>query len=151
MKKFQFSLETILGYRQQVLEAKQQEYAVAQGIALEQQQHVFDLEDEYYDFNDAFTMKRAKGMSMMDAMTSEGCLRALETSIKKQKEELKKLELIAEKKRQDMILAKQDTSSAEKLREKKLEDYNKQAAKAEEALIDELVASTWSVNRQSVS
>ena len=40
-----------------------------------------------------------------------------------------------------MVDAKIDTSSIEKLKEHKLEDYNKAVQKAEENLIDEFVSS----------
>ena len=53
-------------------------------------------------------------------------------------EELRRQE---EAKRQEVVDAKIDTSSIEKLREHKLEDYNKAVQKAEENLIDEFVSS----------
>ncbi len=147
LKKFQFSLETMLGYRQQVLEAKQQDYAMAQGQAQEQEDVVRSLEAEYDDFDAEFTQKKIQGMAVIEAMTSESCLRALELDIKKQYVTLRKLEAVAEEKRQEMIQAKQDASSAEKLKEKKLEAYNKEVAKSEEAFIDEMVAASWAMNR----
>lgn len=149
MKKFQFSLETMLGYQLQVLEAKQQEYATAQGFALQQEAVVKALESEYVTFDDEFNRMKLEGMTIIDALTRESCLLALEREIKKEAVKLKKLEATAEERRQEMILAKQDTSSAEKLRERKLEDYNKAVTKNEEAMIDEMVAATWSMNRES--
>ena len=53
-------------------------------------------------------------------------------------EELRKKE---DAKRQEVVNAKIDTSSIEKLKEKKLELYNKEVAKSEEVLIDEFVSS----------
>lgn len=44
-----------------------------------------------------------------------------------------------------MIAARQDTSSLEKLREKKLESYEKELQRQEELWIDELVANTRAV------
>lgn len=137
----------MLGYKQQVLEALQQEYAVAQGVVVEQERVVGALNQEYQNFNDDFCQQKENGMTMIDAMRFESGLRALEMDIKKQVILLKRLEVVAEAKRQEMILAKQDTSSAEKLREKKLDEYNKAAQKSEEAMIDELVAATWALNR----
>lgn len=140
-----------MGYRQQVLEAKQQAYSEAQGRAMEQEQVVFDLEDEYREFDDGFSLKKASGMTVVEAMGCENCLRTLETSIKNQRIELKRLQLEAEQKRQEMISAKQDASSTEKLREKKLELYKHEQTKAEEAIIDELVAASWSMSRQKAN
>ena len=45
-----------------------------------------------------------------------------------------------EEKRAQMIEAKKETASLEKLREQKLDAYNKAVQKSEEAMIDELVS-----------
>lgn len=141
----------MLEYKKQVLESLQQEYATAQGAVIDQENRILALNQEYSGYDDEFSRKKQEGMSVIDAMTSEGCLRAMEIDMKRQDAVLKKLEKTAEEKRQEMIVAKQETSSAEKLREKKLEAYKKEVEKSEEAMIDELVASNWSMNRQSVS
>ena len=56
-----------------------------------------------------------------------------------QLEELRKKE---EAKRQEVVDAKIDTSSIEKLKEKKLEAYHKEEAKSEELFIEEFISST---------
>lgn len=48
-----------------------------------------------------------------------------------------------------MVEAKKDTSSIEKLREKKLEVYNKAVQKSEENLIDEFVTTKRIMEAQS--
>ena len=45
--------------------------------------------------------------------------------------------------------AKKETSSIEKLREKKLEGYNKAVQKSEEAMIDEFVMTRRAMEAQS--
>lgn len=147
LKKFQFSLETMLVYKQQMLESLQQEYATAQGFVVEQERVIQTIEDEYDTYNEEFRVQKETGMNMIDAMRFEGGLRALEMDLKKQMVVLKKLEAKAEEKRMEMIQAKQETSSAEKLKEKKLESYNQVIQKNEEAMIDELVAAKWSLSR----
>lgn len=147
LKKFQFSLETMLVYKQQMLESLQQEYATAQGFVVEQERVIQTIEDEYDTYNEEFRIQKETGMNMIDAMRFEGGLRALEMDLKKQMVVLKKLEAKAEEKRMEMIQAKQETSSAEKLKEKKLESYNQVIQKNEEAMIDELVAAKWSLSR----
>ena len=54
-------------------------------------------------------------------------------------EELRRQE---EAKRLEGVAAKQDTSYIEKLKEKKLDSYNKAVQKSEEAMIDEFVSTT---------
>lgn len=138
----------MLTYKKQVLEVLQQEYAMAQGAVVDQENVIVQLEAEYVSYDAEFTEKKEQGMNIVEAIRSEGCLRALEIEMKKQVAVLVKLEAVAEAKRQEMIAAKQETSSAEKLREKKLEDYNKNVQKMEEAMIDELVAGTWAMKRE---
>ena len=47
-----------------------------------------------------------------------------------------------EKKREEVVEAKKETSSIEKLKERKLEDYNKAVLKSDEQFIEEFVSST---------
>mgnify|MGYP000105610435 FL=1 len=52
---------------------------------------------------------------------------------------LREYEAAAEEKRRQVVAARQDTASLEKLKDKKWEDYQKQVQKGEELLIEELV------------
>ena len=54
-----------------------------------------------------------------------------------------------EAKRAQVVEAKKETASIEKLREKKLESYNKAMQKSEEAMIDELVSTKRVMAAQS--
>ena len=65
----------------------------------------------------------------------------LEQDIQRETDKLEELRRKEEKKRQEVVDAKIDTSSIEKLKEHKLEDYNKAVQKDEEKLIDEFVSS----------
>ena len=74
-------------------------------------------------------------------MVYQNGLRVLERDIQRETDRLEELRKKEEKKRQEVVDAKIDTSSIEKLREKKLDLYNKEVAKGEEVLIDEFVSS----------
>ena len=60
-----------------------------------------------------------------------------------------KLRKQEEAKRAEVVEAKKETSSIEKLREKKLENYNKAIQKSEEAMIDEFVTTKRIMEAQS--
>ena len=62
---------------------------------------------------------------------------------------LEQLRQEEERKRAQVVAAKQDTSSLEKLKEKKLDSYNKAVQKSEEAMIDEFVSMTRAMAAQS--
>ena len=55
---------------------------------------------------------------------------------------LEELRAQEEAKREQVVEAKKETSSIEKLKEKKLEAYHKEEAKSEELFIEEFVSST---------
>ena len=142
MKKFQFSLDTVLRYKLQVLESLQNEYAVAAQRVREQEALLRQTEGRYRDLNQEFREAAAEGITIADAMGYESGLRVLEKEIQAQEKRLRQLQDEAEEKRLKMVAARQETASLEKLRDHKLEDYQKMLQKQEEQFIDELVSTT---------
>ena len=63
MKRFRFGLDGVLGYRQQVLEGEQNEYAKALQRVREQQDRVEDAQARYQGLNQRFREKAAAGMT----------------------------------------------------------------------------------------
>lgn len=142
MKKFQFSLETVLRYKEQVLESLQNEYAAAAQRVREQEALLRHTEGRYRDLNQEFRTAAEEGITIADAMGYETGLRVLEKEIQAQEKRLRQLQEEAEEKRLKMVAARQETASLEKLRDHKLEDYQKMVQKQEEQFIDELVSTT---------
>ena len=140
MKKFQFSLETVLGYKQQVLSAHQTEHAAILAQLRAQEEVLLALEEQYRQTDSAYLQEKLEGISIGDAMGYERYLRLTEQHIQLELRQLERIQRQEEEKRGQVVLAKQDTSSLEKLREKKLDSYNKAVQKGEEAMIDELVS-----------
>ena len=141
MKKFKFSLDSVLSYKQQVLDALKGEHAAILAQVREQEAVLEAVWQEYRDCNSEFSQRKAEGMTIADAMFYENGLRALEAEIQRETDKLAELQKKEEAKRQEVVDAKIDTSSIEKLKEHKLEDYHKTVQKAEENLIDEFVSS----------
>ena len=81
-------------------------------------------------------------MPVTEALMYQNALRAAELEIQRETKRLEELEAVAEKRREAMVEAKKETSSIEKLKEKKLEAYHKEEAKSEELFIEEFVSST---------
>ena len=142
MKKFRFSLETVLDYKQQVLDALQAEHGAILARVQAQEQVLEDLEQQHRDLDAEFTQRKLEGITILDAMQYEQYLRATERQIEEAVEILKQLQAEAEAKRLEVVEAKKDTSSIEKLREKKLDSYNKAVQKSEELIIEEFVTTT---------
>ena len=141
MKKFKFSLDSVLSYKQQVLDALKGEHAVILAQVREQEAVLEAVWQEYRDCNEEFRQRKAEGITITDAMFYQNGLRVLERDIQRETDKLEELKKQEEAKRQEVVDAKIDTSSIEKLKEHKLEDYNKAVQKAEENLIDEFVSS----------
>ena len=139
MKKFRFSLETVLEYKEQVLDALQKEHGIIMAQVKEQEEYLEGLEMDYRDMDAEFCQRKIEGMAILDAMRYEQYLRAMERQIQQAVLRLEELRRQEEAKRLEVVAAKQDTSSIEKLKDKKLDSYNKAVQKSEEAMIDEFV------------
>lgn len=141
MKKFKFSLDSVLSYKEQVLEALQGEHAVILAEVRSQEEVLEAAWQEYRDCDAEYSQRKAEGMTISDALVYQNGLRVLERNIQRETDKLEELRKKEEAKRQEVVDAKIDTSSIEKLKEKKLDLYNKEVTKSEEVLIDEFVSS----------
>ena len=139
MKKFQFSLETVLDYKQQVLTSLQSEHGAILLRVRQQEEVLEQTEHAHRELNEEFTRRRAEGISIKDALMLESGLRVLERDIDREAQKLLALQKQEEKKRDEVIEAKKETSSLEMLRDKKLEQYRKEEAKQDELFIEEIV------------
>ena len=141
MKKFKFALDSVLSYKEQVLESLQGEHAAILAQVREQEEVLEAVWQDYRDCNEEYRQRKTEGLSIVDAMLYQNGLRALEAEIQQETQRLEELKKQEEAKRQEVVDAKIDTSSIEKLKDKKRELYNKEVAKNEELLIDEFVSS----------
>ena len=81
MKKFRFSLETVLEYKEQVLDALQKEHGIIMAQVKEQEEYLEGLEMDYRDMDAEFCQRKIEGMAILDAMRYEQYLRAMERQI----------------------------------------------------------------------
>ena len=149
MKKFRFSLETVLDYKQQVLENLQAEHGAILAQVRQQEELIERLEADYRALSGEFNQRKAEGITILEAMKYEQYLRSSERQLEEAYEHLRSLRMEEEKKRSEVVEAKKETSTIEKLKEKKLEAYNKAVQKSEEALIDEFVTTKRVMEAQS--
>lgn len=141
MKKFQFSLDTVLSYKQQILDVLQGEYARIQGEVRTQETRLELLWEDYRRYAGEYRERCAQGITAMEIMGYQSALRGREHELQRETQVLDQLKKKEEDKRAEVVSAKQDTSSIEKLREKKLDSYNAAIAKSEEQRIEEFVSS----------
>ena len=142
MKKFKFALDTVLSYKQQALDALRGEHAAILAKVHAQEDVVGTLEQRYCDYNDEYRQRAEEGLPITDVLMYQSGLRAIEMEIQRETLRLEALREAEEKKREEVVEAKKETSSIEKLKERKLEDYNKAVLKSDEQFIEEFVSST---------
>ena len=141
MKKFKFSLSTVLSYKQQVLDALQAEHAAVIAEVHAQEKKIQQLQDEYNAFAEEYRRRCQEGMDIREAVGHQAKLRARERELEQENLLLQQVRKKEEAKRAEVVEAKKETSSLEKLRDKKRTEYNAAMAKDEEKFIDEFISS----------
>ena len=142
MKKFRFSLEKVLDYKNQALDALRAEHGAILAQVRAQEQLIEDLETEHRQADDDFTQRKLEGINVLDAMSFEQYLRSLERKLQEEYRKLDRLRRREEDKRAQVVEARKETATIEKLKEHKLEDYRKAEQKDEELRIEEFVSTT---------
>lgn len=140
MKKFKFALDTVLSYKQQVLDALQGEHSEILARVRAQEEVLAGLWAQYRDYNREYQERAQEGLPLTDALMYQNGLRAAELEIQRETQRLERLRVQEERKREEVVEAKKETSSIEKLKEKRLEAYHKAEAKREEQFIDEFIS-----------
>ena len=147
MKKFFFSLDTVLNYKEQVLDGLKAEHARILAKVRECEAAIERMEEEHHRCVLEFRECRMNGMKVSDIHTYENYLEALGVRIRKKYEELAKLKEKEEAKRNEVVEAKKETSSIDKLKEKKFKEYESEVQKEEERFIEEFVATKKAMAR----
>ena len=142
MKKFRFSLETVLDYKNQALDALRAEHGAILAQVRAQERVIADLEAEHREADEDFTQRKLEGINVLDALSFEQYLRALERKLQAEYYKLEELRRREERKRDQVVEARKETATIEKLKEHKLEDYRKAEQKDEEQRIEEFVSTT---------
>lgn len=140
LKKFSFPLDTVLGYKSEILENLRNEHGRILAAILKQEEYIESIKEKYRVTNYNFNEKKMNGITIVEASSYEVYLRSIELEIKRENRKLLELNQQEEKKREEVVEAKKETSSIEKLKEKKLEIHNKEIQKSEELFIEEFVA-----------
>ncbi len=139
MKKFQFQLDTVLRYKLQVLDTRLAEHGAVMAQVNRQEEALGQAQDNLWSCEEEYRQKQAEGMTVLEAMKYQTGIEVLEKVRRREEEKLRRLQQLEEEKRARVVEAKQETSSLERLKELKLEEYNSAVAKEEEKLIDDLV------------
>ena len=139
MKKFFFPLDKVLDYKEQVLDGLKAEHARILMKVRECERAIEELEQLHRDCTAEFRKNKLNGIKISEIDTYENYLEALGVKIRIKQDQLEKLKLREEAKRNEVVEAKKETSTLDKLKEKKREEYDKEVQKEEERFIEEFV------------
>lgn len=140
MKKFKFSLNSVLSYKEQCLESLQNEHAVILARVRSVEDGIKAMEQAYREYDEDYQHRCSMGIAITDARFCESHLRAMENDLRMEYQRLAEVREQAEQKRIEVVAAKQDTASIEKLKAKKEFAYQKAAAKDAEIFVEEFVS-----------
>ncbi|GFI08139.1 hypothetical protein IMSAGC007_00583 [Lachnospiraceae bacterium] len=147
MKKFYFALDTVLNYKEQVLENLQAEHAQIIAERVECERGIEALEQEQRECMAQMEEKKTFGISITDMQTYDRFLTSLRKKIERERERLAEILLREERKRGQVVEARKETASITKLKDKKRAQYDKEVQKADEQFIDEFVSNKRAVAR----
>ena len=147
MKRFKYSLETVLDYKNQVLDNLKQEHAEITRSVNERREELHHLERTMDDYQTEFDETKSAGVPIESFRLYNICIERMGKIIEEEKEHLVFLEEKQEKKKIEVVEAKVDTSKFEKLKGKKLQEYRKAELKEEEAFAEETAVRMMSAER----
>ena len=140
MKRFQFQLEPVLNFKQQGLDALMVELSAIQASVAAQENKRSAAYQTLADYDAESVRKNAEGVSILEALERQSCQQVLARRARNEDDELARLRGEAEKKRAEIVEARKETHSLERLREVRQSEFNAALAKAEEKELDDLTA-----------
>lgn len=148
MKKFKFSLETVLNYKEQNENNLRAEHAAALQQVAKQEKIIEEIRQKQKQTADELNEKRSSGFNVLQIQTFEKYLNYLKGELKKELQVLDILKKKEEERRAALIAARTETKSISKLKEKRLTEYKKAEAKQEELDIEEFISRKESLTTQ---
>lgn len=145
MKKFSFPLDTVLNYKDQILDNLKSEHALILAQVSQQEQKILTLSDKRGAACTRFREETHCGMTVSAMREYESYITYMQQRILYEEGALIKLKKKEEHKRNEVVEARKEKTSIEKLKEKKLAQYNKEVLRSEELFIEEFVSNTMSV------
>lgn len=139
MKRFEFSLNKLMGYKKQVLDREKNSLAHLRMQQQQMQDEKEQLEAKLKKSADEFRELSSKGISVMQITMFKGYHQSLRMQIADLRLAIEEMEKKVQKQLGVVIDATKEVSSLEKLEEKQLEEYKAKVAKAEEQFISEYV------------
>jgi flagellar export protein FliJ len=139
VKRFQFTLDKLKSYREQLLEREKNALAVMRLERVRFEDEKKAAEIELAESSENFKRKTAAGVSVSEFLTHKNHHYALGGRIVEKQKAIEEAERRIEKQLRKVVEATADVRTLEKLEEHQLEEYTAKAAKEDELFIAEFV------------
>jgi flagellar FliJ protein len=136
MRRFVFSLQKVLEYRQRLEEQAIRAFAEAQAQLMHEQAVLHKLLIEREEC--LRRSHRCQHLSVELLAVEQTYLSALEERIARQRQRVAEAEKVLEEKRQALIEAQRERKTLERLREKQYEEWRQEWLRTEQKALDEL-------------
>ena len=140
MKVFEFPLDKVLNYKEQIENNLKSEHAqIIKSIA--------DKDKEKQELLGVYAQKARQreqqlesGLNAASFQMYDRYFQRIITEVEEKQDVIERLRTREESKRKEVIHARMETASIEKLKEKKLQEYEQAVQKSEEQMIEEFVS-----------
>ena len=152
MKRFKYSLENVLHYKEQILDSFKAEHGTLLAQIRNKEAEIQELENKLVSAQNKMDDLKKQDVQIKDICLYGMYISEMEDQIRKKQEQLQFLQQQEEKKKEQVIAAKIDTSRYEKLKDRRQSEYEKAAKKAQELFIEEFASRTarYSQNREVI-
>ncbi|MDL2232230.1 flagellar FliJ family protein [Ruminococcaceae bacterium OttesenSCG-928-L11] len=149
-KKFKFSLQKLLNYKEQLFEAERNILAEMNALLLSMQSELAGLYREHKEKSAAYLEQAVQGMTSLDMMMHKNYLLSVEEDIRNKIRQIELQQDAIDKQMDKVKEAKMEISSMEKLKEKKYKEYMYKDSKAQEQFIEEFVSTKRAMSGDSL-
>lgn len=140
MKKFQYSLQTVLDYKEQMLDSVREEYARCQKQVQDKKLEIEEKKRHRSQILREFDEVKIRGAAADVYLMYSAMIDQIDDQIRFATEELEHLEKKAEKKKAELVDAKIDVSRFDQLKGRRIVEYNRAEQKEQETFIEEFVS-----------
>lgn len=139
MKKFAFSLEKVLSFKQQTLDVKRNELAALKMKLQTIEEQIKELNDKFDTENSRMAEQMKIGITANTVLIYKTYLSGITDKMKNLQTAHNQLSAVIEQKETDLIAIKSEISGLEKLKEKQWAEYCKEVQKLQEIAVEEFV------------
>lgn len=140
MKKFAFSLQRLLDYTTQLLDIERATLADMNAVLRGFISELEAMREEYARRSREYAEKAAEGTTPLDMEMRKNYLTSLDEQMHNKEVQIEMQRRVVEKQTDKVRDTKMEISTMEKLRENKLDEYNKLDQKEQELFIEEFVS-----------